>query len=367
MLKTLLLAVLSCCPVVIAAEVSVHDSESLARAFREAKPGTTIRVAPGKYAGGLSLSGVSGTVSAPIVIAGTAGQKPVFEGGASGLQLSRCSFIELRDLAFTGARGNGINIDDGGQHGAPVKGIVLRGLDISNVGPRGNCDGIKLSGVDSFTVAGCKLENWGDGGSGIDMVGCHEGTIEASTFTHSEKAAMANGVQTKGGSSRIGIRRCTFTNAGGRALNIGGSTGAAFFRPQNPGYEAREITVEDCHITGSMAPIAFVGVDGATVRHNTIVNPGRWVVRILQESQGSEFVPCRNGAFTHNSITFRSSLAMAINIGGGTEPKSFRFENNAWLCEDSPAETQTKLRLPADEKDGIYGKLPNTVGVRKMK
>ena len=125
----------------------------------------------------LMRSEVSGTTSAPIVIAGTAGQKPVFEGGASGLQLSRCSFIELRDLAFTGARGNGINIDDGGQHGAPVKGIVLRGLDISNVGPRGNCDGIKLSGVDSFAVAGCKLENWGDGGSGIDMVGCHEGTI----------------------------------------------------------------------------------------------------------------------------------------------------------------------------------------------
>lgn len=368
MLKTALPSVLSFAQVIAAAEISVRDSESLARAMRDAKPGTVIRIAPGKYAGGISLSGVSGTAGAPIVIAGTPSQKPTFEGGDSGLHLSGCSYVELRDLSFTGARGNGINIDDGGQIGKPVKGIVLRGIEVRNVGPRGNSDGVKLSGVDAFTVAGCKVENWGDGGSGIDMVGCHDGTIESSTFTHSEKAVMANGVQTKGGSRNVTVRRCTFTNAGGRALNLGGSTGTPYFRPQNPGYEAREITVEDCHITGSMAAIAFVGVDGANVRFNTIVNPGRWVVRILQENQGPGFAPCRNGVFSQNSVVFKSSLAMAVNIGGGTDAKSFRFEKNAWLCEDVPAETQSKLRLPADEKDGIYGKpLANDTGVRAAK
>ena len=172
---------------------------------------------------------------------------------------------------------------------------------------------------------------------------------------------MANGVQTKGGSRAVVIRKCQFVNAGGRAVNLGGSTGGPYFRPLNATVEARDITVEDCHFTGSMAPIAFVGVDGAVVRYNTFVNPGRWVVRILQENQNAAFTPCRNGVFANNRITFKSSLAMAVNIGGGTEPKTFRFEKNAWLCEDVPAETRARLQLPVSETIGIYGEV-NTPG-----
>ena len=354
MLRTaLLLAFLS--SAAISADVPVADSDALGRALREAKPGTVIRLAPGRYAGGHSVSGVNGTAAAPIVVAGAAGGASVIEGGASGIHLAGCSYWELRDVVFSGATANGINIDDGGKAESPAKGIVLRGLDVRNNSPRGNRDGIKLSGVDSFTVPGCKVSHWGDGGSGIDMVGCRKGVIEQSTFTHGENAAMANGVQTKGGSEGIVVRKCVFTNAGGRAVNIGGSTGAPYFRPLNATAEARDITVEECHFTGSMAPIAFVGVDGAIVRNNTITNPGRWVVRILQENQNPAFAPCRNGVFSGNRITFRSSLAMAVNIGGGTEPKSFRFEKNAWLCEDAPASTRAALKLPMEEAGGVYG------------
>ena len=46
---------------------------------------------------------------------------------------------------------------------------------------------------------------------------------------------------------------------------------------------------------------------------------------------------------------------MAVNIGGGTEPKSFRFEKNAWLCEDAPASTRAVLKLPVEESGGVYG------------
>jgi hypothetical protein len=348
-----------------AADVTVADSESLGRALREAKPGTVIRLAPGHYAGGHSVSGVNGTAAAPIVVAGAAGGASIIEGGASGIHLSGCSYWELRDVVFVGAAANGLNIDDGGKAENPAKGIVLRGLDVRNNSPRGNRDGIKLSGVDAFTVTGCKVSQWGDGGSAIDMVGCHEGKVENCTFTHSENAMMANGVQAKGGSRAVEIRRCVFVHAGGRAVNLGGSTGAPYFRPMNATAEARDITVEDCQFTGSMAAIAFVGVDGATVRFNTIVNPGRWVVRILQENQSQAFAPCRNGVFANNRITFTKSLAMAVNVGGGTEPMSFRFEKNAWLCEDAPSETKQRLQLPIEETAGIYGEAnPAGVGVR---
>lgn len=355
MRRTIALVAFLSTSTIIAADLTVSDSESLGRALREARPGSVIRLAPGRFAGGISVENVSGTAAAPIIVAGAAGGASVIEGGASGIQLSGCSYWELRDVVFSGATANGINIDDAGKAGSPVKGIVLRGLDVRNNSPRGNRDGIKLSGVDAFTVTGCKVSHWGDGGSAIDMVGCHDGVVENCTFTHGENAGMANGVQTKGGSRAVVIRKCDFINAGGRAVNLGGSTGAPFFRPLTATAEAREITVEDCHFSGSMAPIAFVGVDGAIVRHNTIVNPGRWVVRILQENQNAAFAPCRNGVFANNLITFKSGLAMAVNIGGGTEPKSFRFEKNAWLCEDAPTETRARLQLPFAETGGIYG------------
>ena len=116
------------------------------------------------------------------------------------------------------------------------------------------------------------------------MVGCHRGEIVACTFRHGDTVGD-HGVQAKGGSSDVVIRRCRFEHAGQRAVNLGGSTGLAFFRPKPEGYEAKNITVEDCTFDGSMAPIAFVGVDGAIVRHNTIYRPRRWGFRILQETQ----------------------------------------------------------------------------------
>ncbi len=342
-----------------AAEVMVNNRTDLHRALQSATPGTIIRVAPGKYQGGLSASKLEGLASQPIIITGADPEKPpLFEGGSSGIQLSGCSHVELRDLHFTGATGNGINIDDGGDRSEPSRGIVLKRLLVSNVGPEGNRDGIKLSGLDGFTVDQCRVERWGRGGSAIDMVGCHEGLIENCTFVHDPgpASASANGVQTKGGSRDIVIRRCHFTNAGGRSVNVGGSTGIEFMRPPNPGHEAKDITVEDCYFIGSTAPVAFVGVDGAVFQHNTIYRPERWILRILQENQAKGFAPCRNGIFRGNLVVFFSKdLAMAANIGSGTRPETFRFENNAWFCADAASRTRSMVRLPVEETGGVYG------------
>lgn len=141
-------------------------------------------------------------------------------------------------------------------------------------------------------------------------------------------------------------------------MNVGGSTGLEYMRPADPGFEAKDITVEDCYFCGS-APVAFVGVDGATFHHNTIFAPARWVMRILQENQNPGFVPCRNGVFRDNLIVFRSSdLLTAVNVGEGTEPQTFRFENNAWFCKDDPARTKSLTSLPVPEVGGVYGTDP---------
>ncbi len=344
--------------------VEVGGRNALVKALSSAKPGTRIAVAPGNYAGGISIREIAGRMDAPIVVAAKDRAKPpIFQGGTSGLHLSGCAYVELDGLVFEGAEANGLNIDDAGRAEEPARGIVLRGLTIRNSSPRGNRDGIKLSGVADFLVTDCVIEDWGTSGSGIDMVGCHQGVIEETTLRRTGAEAArnheANGIQMKGGSSGITVRKCNLLHTGGRGVNLGGSTGADYFRPPGAGAEARDLTLEDCVIEGSMAPVAFVGVDGATVRRNRLRYPGRWAFRILQENSGESLAPCRNGVITENRIVFRSSeMAMAVNVGGGTAPETFRFERNTWLCEDRPAETRRRVRLPVEEIDGNYGTAP---------
>jgi hypothetical protein len=334
--------------------ITATDIDQIRRALSEAGPGTTILIAPGTYRGGLSARGLRGEPGKPIVLAGSDPERPpVFDGGDAGLILSDPAHVEIRDLVVTRAKGNGINIDDAGTAETPAHHVVLRRLTVRDIGPEGNRDGIKLSGVDDFLVEGCTVERWGNRGSGIDMVGCHRGEISGSTFRHGDSEGD-NAVQAKGGSEAIRIRRCRFEHAGQRAVNLGGSTGLPYFRPEPRGYEAKDITVEDCTFLGSMAPIAFVGVDGAIVRHNTIYRPRRWAVRILQETQQPGFVPCRNGQFTENLIAFRSDeMTAPINIGPATAPDTFTLARNAWYCLDAP--DRSRPRLPISESDGIYG------------
>ncbi len=341
----------------------VRDVDALIKALRSAVPGDVIRVAPGTYPGGISLSGIKGSAQASVKLtAADPKQPPVIEGGASGLHLSGCSHVEISHIKFTGAKANGLNIDDAGQPGS-AKGIVLRDLIITGTGPEGNRDGIKLSGVDTFLVERCRVEAWGTGGSGIDMVGCHDGQVRQCVFERDAagyaRALQSNGVQMKGGSARVVVQRCRFIRAGGRGVNLGGSTGADYMRPMETDAEARRLTVEDCYFEDVMAPVAFVGVDEAKVQFNTIVRPGKWALRILQENRDPKFVPCRKGIFRNNIIVFRSdSLGEAVNIGPGTEPGSFTFAHNLWFCEDKPEDSQRRIRLPVKEQNGQYGTDP---------
>ena len=338
-------------------EVRVSDVDGLRRALGAAGPGTVIRLEPGTYRGGISVRGVKGASGRPVVLTAADPQKPpVFEGGAFALHFSSPEHLELRDLVVAGATDNGINIDDGGSAETPARDVVLRGIVVRDVGPRGNRDGIKLSGLEGFRVEGCTIERWGDGGSGIDMVGCGRGEVAGCTFRHGDRQG-GNAVQVKGGSRDIAIRRCRFEHAGQRAVNIGGSTGLAYFRPRAEGFEAKSITVEDCTIVGSLMAVAFVGVDGATVRNNTIYRPMRWGLGILQENAGKGFVPCRNGRFIANVVVYRSDeMMMPVNVGPGTAAETFEFAGNAWYCLDAPG--RSRPRLPVEETDGVYGVEP---------
>ncbi len=329
---------------------------SLRAAALAARPGDRVTLAPGTYEGTLWLERLRGTESRPITIAAAdPADPPVIRGKAECIHLVSPEHVVLEHLILERASGNGLNIDDGGDFESPARGITLRNLVVRDVGPRGNCDGVKLSGLAGFHVEHCTIERWGDGGSGIDMVGCRDGLIVGCTLAHSDTGG-ASGIQMKGGSRGITVRACRFDHAGRRALNIGGSTGLGFFRPRPEGFEARDITVEGCNIAGSEAAFAFVGVDGALVRFNTIYRPARWAIRILQETRAEGFVPCRAGEFTDNLVVVERPGALNPNIGDATDPESFTFARNAWYCESDPG--RSTPTLPSPEERGTYGQDP---------
>src|SRR5262245_8640158 len=105
--------------------VSVADDAALRAALAKARPGSTIRIAPGNYRPGVSMEHLSGTAEQPIVIAGQDPEHPPrFEGGALAWHLTGCSYVTLRDLDVRGQTGNGINVDDGGKLDQPSHHLV---------------------------------------------------------------------------------------------------------------------------------------------------------------------------------------------------------------------------------------------------
>ena len=336
--------------------VEVNTREALIEAVKNAKPGTTIVLAPGNYQGGLHFTNVHGEEGKPITIIGGKGDFfPTIRGGTNCIQISNASYLVLEKLQLREATGNNLNIDDAGNIDKPSHHITLRELIVKEVNGTGNNDGIKLSGVTDFIVERCNVHNWGKGGSAIDMVGCHRGVIRNCKISRDNDEG-ASGIQCKGGTSEIDIFNGQFINAGARHINVGGSTGREYFRPKlkdKDNAEARDIEVAGCIFRGTGTPIAFVGVDGANVHHNTLYQPNPWVFRILQETTGEDFVPCRDVVFTDNLIVFKQAdLRTTVNIGPNTQPESFTFARNWWYCEDVP--DKSKPDLPAKETDGVY-------------
>ena len=319
---------------------------TLARAAQDAAPGTELILQPGLHTPGAFLYDLHGSTSHPIWIRGASPtNRPVINGGSEGLHLVRARHVMIKDLEIANASANGINCDDGGDYANPEASafLVFSNLVIRDIGGGGNQDGIKLSGIRDFYVFDVDLARCGGAGSGsgIDMVGCHRGVIQGGVF----RDLSGNAIQAKGGTTDIEIRRCVFSNAGHRALNIGGSTGFEFFRPplstNQPNAEARDIRVYSSLFIGATAAVAFAGSVDCIVANNTFIEPTRWVIRILQETTTAGayvFQPCGSNTFRNNIVYYRhDTLNRYVNEGAGTAPASFRVDHNLWFAYDNPA------------------------------
>lgn len=313
-------------------------------AAQQAVPGDTILCYDALINGGMYIENLKGKKEQWIYLLAAQPGLTRIQGGSNAIQLSDANYLHIEGFVFSGQTGNGLNVDDGGTYASPSRNLKIVGCIFENINATGNNDLLKMSGIDSFLITGCIFRNGAAGGSGIDMVGCHFGTIEKCRFTN----LGSNSIQAKGGSSDLYISRNVFTNGGARALNLGGSTGLSFFRPIDARYEAARIRVIANVISGSEAPVAFVGCTEVVVANNTLLFPGKWVARILQETvDPSRFVPCGNNQFFNNLVIVDQRVSTEVNIGPNTAPETFSFQHNMWYKTTQP--TWSGPQLPGNK------------------
>ena len=156
-----------------------------------------------------------------------------------------------------------------------------------------------------------------------------------------------NCIQAKGGTAWIRIEGNFFKDGGQRALNLGGSTGLQFFRPDTAHYEAAYLQVYANIFVGSWAPIAYTGSVHVEVVNNTFYQPENWVIRILQETvDPNRFLECGDNLFINNIIYLDHNLNTETNIGSNTRPETFLFSNNLWYNAALPNWTGPDIPTP---------------------
>jgi hypothetical protein len=350
---------------------------TIARAARSISPGTAIYVHAGTHGGGTFLTGVQGTEAQPVWIMGAPGEaRPVIQGGGEALHLTRPRYVVLQNLEVVGTADNGINVDDAAEVANPeaARYVLFRDLDIHDTGkrPSGVANCLKISGLNDFFVLDSSFARCGNGNAsgavGVDGVGVHRGRLSDNRFV----STGYGGVQFKGASDDIEIRSNFFQDTGLRGVNMGGSTGQAVFRPPLSAsvlnYEAARIRVLANIFDGSETAASFTGCLDCEFSHNTVVNPSRWALRILQETvtiAGYTFARAAHGLIAGNIFYFRRSdlgTGEDINVGANTDTGSFYLTRNLWYAHDAPAQSSPRLSTFLGAQSGsIVGTSPDFV------
>lgn len=320
-----------------------YPYDNLEDAAQDASEGDTILFHQGTYEGNQYVNGLQGSEDNYIYILTAQNETVIIDSGTQAWHLPEANYLFISGFIYQHQSGNGINVDDGSSYETPAHHITFYKCTFQDMAATGNNDLLKMSGVDTFTIQECTFKNGSAGGSGIDFVGCHNGTITQCYFEN----MGSNAVQAKGGTQYITIHRNFFKNGGQRSINLGGSTGLDYFRPDTAHFEAADLYVFSNIFVGSYAPIAYVGCVDVLVINNTIYKPDHWVIRILQETVDPDrFYECGDNTFQNNIIYLGNSIATECNVGDSTRPETFTFSNNLWYHYENSSWNGPNLPVP---------------------
>jgi hypothetical protein len=329
--------------------VTAATAGELSAALRAARPGTTIRIAPGRYEGGFLLTGLVGTAEAPIVVAGAeAADPPVLGGEGSVFRGRRCAYVKLSGLVVRGGGDHAIRLEGDGEPRSRSHHVVVEDVTFRDVGGGGRCDALTLWRLDDVVIRRCRFEGWG--GSAVELVGCRRAVVDDCAFLGAADKRHTNAMRIRGGSAGVLVQRSYFHRAGDRAISVGGSTKRERFRPSWARHEARHVVVAGNRFVGGEAHVACVTARGVHVHHNIFYRPGKWVLRILQESADPRLAPCRDGLIERNLVVTDQRVRVMVDQGERTRPETFAFRRNAWLRFD----TERRPALPTTEENGLY-------------
>ena len=315
------------------------------KAISVAEPGTSILINPGTYDTLFIAKNLHGTEENPIWIGGIPGEPmPVLSSTSGAVLIERGSYIIIHDMEVTGAEIHGIHVNDGGDLAdfEAAHHFVFRNIYNHNVGD--SC--FKFAGVNYSWLFDCDVSYShmdGRASAAIDSVGCHYNTV-AYNYIHD---VTAIGVGFKGGSYEGDIYGNLFVNTGASAINMGQSTGDAFFRPplekDYTMYEARDIRTYSNIFVKCENSFAFISSTNCYAVNNTVILPVDHVFRILNNDD-SDSKKLANKAAPHDSTIannifyYDTTVRDPLNVGGGTEPKTFKFQNNILYFVNNPSE-----------------------------
>jgi hypothetical protein len=306
-------------------------------ALLKAQAGDRVHVAAGTYGCSTwwidgTTGAAQGTVDHPIWVVGDAGAvvdcgDPV-NGDTQALQLSGVKYVVLESLEFRNAGTHILHVD------GHSKGVLFRNVHAHRAGMA--C--LKASQSEEVSIEDSEFAEAGLNGDAskseasgqiIDHVGVHFSYVARSKI----HGAMGNGtgsagnvaIQFKGGSHDIVIAQNRIWDAA-TGVNLGGSTGAAYFDPQDADYEGKNVVAYANLLTGTMSvAFAAVGCHQCGIYNNTVYAP-----------------------VDHQAIR---ALPGALPTGGTSHVAGFDVKNNLFFF--AGGKPQDLFNATADDQSGV--------------
>jgi hypothetical protein len=327
---------------------------SIAAAAAVATPGAFIKLGPGLHATNQLIVDLHGAPGLPIWIGGDDLQyRPIIDGGAEAIHLTRPSYVVIQNLEIRDQTSNGINIDDGPEHGG-ANHVLLSNVYVHDQGGATQVC-VRAAGVTSLSIYDSQLTRCG---GAVDLVGVHGAVVARNIIA----GMISYGVQVRGGSTDVDVQQNRIRDAGSEAIRLGGTTPATWFRPPlsttAANAEARRVRVFNNVSTGdTYAPFAWFGCVDCLVAHNFTQGEPVVLLRIMQRSappSGYTFEPTKDGRVINNTFTWNDGMLVShVEVGFDVQATSFSFANNNWFAVDVPS--LSTPALPVAETGSLIG------------